>query len=260
MNKYITTLVFVLMSIVVFAQKTESKTATKPKSTKPFFTASDSIKKTRINNEKPRFISDSITILNADAVSCKSADDSIAARRKRGEVSFYLPTKYSKNQYFYYIISKNKYIKKQMPEGFATKTFLSCYNKAAQKTLDTTYKVDFFRKADSILNIYDKTGRGYRNADFPGGVIALQKFLEKNIVLPTTAKPSDADKSIRVYYSFVVDEKGVISNYELLKSNCKDCEELVLAAIKKMPNFVPATDAGVYKKVKYILPFAKPIQ
>lgn len=197
------------------------------------------------------------TIANAQDAQCKIAKDSILAREKRGEITCYYPAKYMQNQYFYISFSNNKYTKKQLPLGSLNNDFLICYNKLAQKSLDSLFKIDFFRKTDSILSAYDKAGLGYRNTDFPGGAFALQKFLNKNVDLPKDAKPSDADKSIKVYYSFVVDEEGNISDIKLIKSNCKVCEEKVLSAVKKLPNFIPATEAGYPKKLKYILPFSK---
>ena len=132
-----------------------------------------------------------------------------------------------------------------------------CYNLAFQPKLDSVFKCDFFRRADSILRSYDKQGKGYKNVDFQGGAGALQKFMEKNVTLPKEAKPSDTDKLIRVYYAFFVDEKGAISEIKLMKSNCKVCEESILAAVNKLPAFLPATEAGKPKKVKYILPYTK---
>jgi hypothetical protein len=190
---------------------------------------------------------------------CKTADDSVLVRKNRGEISYYYPAKYLQGVYFYITFTNNIYIKKQLPLGTVTNDFLTCYNKNSQKLLDSVFKVDFFRKADSILTEYDRSGRGYRNTDFPGGAPALQKYLSKNISLPKDAKPTDTDKSIKVYYSFVVDEKGAISEIKKVKSNCPSCEEEILNVVKKLPNFVPATEAGVAKKVRYILPFTKKI-
>lgn len=135
--------------------------------------------------------------------------------------------------------------------------FKSCYNVAFQPKLDSAFNCDFFRKADSILRAYDKQGKGYRAVEFPGGASALSKFMEKNITLPKSAKSSDKDNTIRVYYSFFIDEVGKIKDVKLVKSNCKECEETVVATINKMPTFIPAIDAGMPKKVKYILPYTK---
>ncbi len=152
-----------------------------------------------------------------------------------------------------------KFIESKIINPLDTSTeFKLCYNKAFQAKLDSAFKCDFFRKSDSILKSYDKLGKGYKNVEFKGGPVELQKFMDKNIILPKDAKSnSDSDKVIRVYYQFFVDEKGMVSEPKLIKSNCKVCEEPVLAAIKILPAFIPATDAGKPKKVKYIFPYTK---
>ena len=127
-----------------------------------------------------------------------------------------------------------------MPLNLFSDDFLKCYNKNTQKLLDSIYNVDFFRNTESILNTYDKAGLGYRSLDTPGGAAELQKFMKKNVALPDGAKPIDADKFIRVYYSFLVDEAGKISEIKLVKSNCKECEEPVLAAVKNDPYILDA--------------------
>lgn len=152
--------------------------------------------------------------------------------------------------------AKNFPAKKINPIDTSTE-FKLCYNKAFQPKLDSMFKCDFFRKSDSIFKSYDKLGKGYKNVEFAGGAGALQKYMDKNVTLPKDAKPSDSDKVIRIYYSFFIDEKGKGSEPKLIKSNCKVCEDVVLAAIKQLPAFVPATEAGKPKKVKYILPYTK---
>lgn len=220
-----------------------------------------------------------------NAAMCKAAKDSMKVQYGRHELGFYIPSKNNTSISYYVKINKDSYkkiavkmitnpkdsvknIQKLMESLSQTKTetsqtldtsveFKRCYNQAFQPKLDSAFKKDFFRKSDSILTAYDKAGKGYRNVEFPGGAGALQKFIEKNIVLPKEAIPSDSGKLIRVYYTFSVDEKGEISEPKMLKSNCKICEEIVLAGINKLPAFIPATDAGKPKKVRYIFPYTK---
>ena len=136
--------------------------------------------------------------------------------------------------------------------------FKLCYNKAFQSKLDTMFKCDFFRKSDSILKSYDKLGKGYKNVEFKGGPAALQKYLDKNIILPKEAKlNSDTENVVRIFCSFLVDEKGAVTEPKIVKSNCKACEEAILVTVKKLPAFIPATEAGKPKKVKYIMPYSK---
>ncbi len=190
---------------------------------------------------------------------CTTANDSMLAQFKRGDLGCFVSFKTRPN--FIYLIKINKDHYQKIPiksvKSDTTDEFKLCYNKAFQKKLDSTFKCDFFRKYDSIFSSYDLQGKGYKNAEYPGGPASLNKLVEKNVSLPKEAKPNDSDKKIRVYYVFDIDEKGNISNYKLAKSNCKECEEPVLNAIKKIDKFIPATDAGKPKSVKYILPFTK---
>jgi hypothetical protein len=194
-----------------------------------------------------------------DATSCKAAKDSMKVQFNRNEMGFFTPSRMVSNMFNYFVITKD-YYKKVPVKAFVKDTSLqykTCYNKAFQLKLDSAFKCDFFRSSDSILKAYDAQGKGYRNAEFPGGAGALVKFMEKNVSLAKDSKPSDADKYIRIYASFAIDEKGNLSDYKILKSNCKECEELVLAAIKKIDKFLPAIEAGKPKVVRYILPFVR---
>ena len=191
------------------------------------------------------------------AADCQRAKDTLGKRLIRGEVGFFNPTKFQPGLFSYIIIDKSKYSKIPFPKTYITPDFISCFNLGVKGLLDSIYKVDFFKRADSILTSYDNSGRGYRNAEFPGGAGALQKFLDKNIIIPNTVKNDDTDKLIRVYYSFIIDEKGVTSDYKPERSNCKACEDIILTALKKLPVFAPATNAGKPKKIRYILPYIK---
>lgn len=217
---------------------------------------------------------------------CNAAKDSAAALFERGGLGFYASSKMNPDLYNYIIITKENYKKTTVRISKSTSDtaklmkyklfstsydknadksqpldtsldYKKCYNAAFQAKLDSVFKCDFFRKSDSILKAYDKAGKGYSAVEFKGGPSALQKYLDKTIVFPKDCKPNDSDKAYRVYYSFFVDENGSISDINLIKSNCKACEASILEAIKKMPAFVPALEAGKPKKSKYILPYLK---
>lgn len=189
---------------------------------------------------------------------CAPAEDSAKARMQRGEMGFYKMNRSMAGQYLFYVFYKDKYTRTDCPKGDPNAVFVYCYNNAMKKTLDSVYKTNFLVKSDSVLMSYDRSGRGYRAADFPHGPAALQKYLEKNVVLPKGTQPDDSDRNFKVYYSFLVDEKGKLSDFKLEKSNCKACEGPLLDVIKKIPAFTPASEAGVPKKVRYILTYTKP--
>jgi hypothetical protein len=189
---------------------------------------------------------------------CKAAQDSVKARFARKELSFYDKSKKMAKMMYYYKIDKNHYervlvekMKKDTSVGFMT-----CYNKAYQAILDSAFGGDFFRISDSILADYDAKGKGYRASDFRGGKDSLDLWLKKNVKLPSGAKPDDSDKLIKVYYFAQIDEKGNVTDVKFAKTNCKICEPVVTEALKKLPPFVPATQAGVATKSTFILPYS----
>ncbi|HNE49527.1 MAG TPA: hypothetical protein PKM51_05250 [Chitinophagales bacterium] len=225
--------------------------------------------------------------VKAEEEICKIAQDSAKSHFfHKKEMAFYAQSKMNPNLYNYIVITKDFYKKspvrmtpslkdssklsnhKLLMEVYekqaeklnpldTSNNFKKCYNQAFQSKLDSAFKCDFYRKSDSILAAYDKNGKGYSGVDFPGGASALQKYFDKNLTLPKDAAPDDSAKVIRIFYSFYVDEKGDLSEFKLVKSNCKKCEDALLEAIKKMPAFLPAKEGGKPKKSKYILPYIK---
>ncbi len=79
-------------------------------------------------------------------------------------------------------------------------------------------------------------------AEFPGGQKAFMEYLGKNIQYPKNVKESGT-----VYIKFIVDENGKCSNFQEVKGFNDDCSTAAIEALKKMPNWKPATKDG--KKV-----------
>lgn len=196
----------------------------------------------------------------ADSIQvCTQAKAAADTARKNGRMGFFKASKLKPNEIYRYDIDSKCYKKTLLSDSSIHTAYRSCFNESMQTSLDSVFKLDFFGKADSILKSYDKSGRGYKNADFPEGAGALQKFVDKKVDLPRDVQLSDSGKVVRVFYSFIIDETGKLSDFKLLKSNCKACEAPVLEALQKLPAFMPATEAGQPKKVKYIFPYIKPL-
>lgn len=199
-------------------------------------------------------------VLHAENKSCSSAQDSMKARFSRKELSFYTSLKAFPKAMFYFKIDDKHYEKTILSKtkGDTTTAYMTCYNSAFQAKLDSAFRCDFFRKTDSILAAYDAQGKGYRAVEFRGGKDSLNLWLKKNVQLPASAAPNDSDTYIKVYYFLDVNEKGDVTSVRFAnKTNCPECEPVVTAALKKLPPFVPATQAGVLTKSTYILPFSR---
>lgn len=98
------------------------------------------------------------------------------------------------------------------------------------------------------------------NAEFPGGVSEMVKFIQKNLQYPSMAR--EAGISGKCFLKFVVNEDGDISNVEVLKgvSGCPDCDKEAIRVVKSMPKWKPAKMTGRSVKCYFNLPISFKIQ
>ncbi|MNU70551.1 Gram-negative bacterial tonB protein [compost metagenome] len=81
-------------------------------------------------------------------------------------------------------------------------------------------------------------------AQFPGGTIALKKYLTDNLRYPETAKEMGLQG--KVYLQFVVSKEGEISNVKLMRGlpDCKECNTEAIRLVKAMPKWRPGKNNG----------------
>ena len=92
-------------------------------------------------------------------------------------------------------------------------------------------------------------------AEFPGGVAAMLKYMRDNTQYPAMAR--EAGISGKCFLKFVVNETGDISNVEILKGvpGCPDCDREAMRVVKSMPKWKPAKMTGRAVKCYFNLPF-----
>lgn len=97
-------------------------------------------------------------------------------------------------------------------------------------------------------------------AEFPGGIAELGKFIQKNLQYPSMAR--EAGISGKCFLKFVVNENGDISNVEVLKgvSGCSDCDKEAVRVVKSMPKWKAAKMTGRAVKCYFNLPISFKIQ
>jgi protein TonB len=97
-------------------------------------------------------------------------------------------------------------------------------------------------------------------AEFPGGIMEMQKFIQKNLQYPSMAR--EAGLSGKCFLKFVVNETGTISNVEILKGvpGCQDCDKEAIRVVKAMPAWKPAKMTGKSVKCYFNLPISFKIQ
>lgn len=78
-----------------------------------------------------------------------------------------------------------------------------------------------------------------REATFPGGLKAWQKYLEKNLYFPTQYKFTNGDQAV-VVVRFAVDEDGSVSEATVIASLHPDFDKIAVDVIKRSPKWIPA--------------------
>lgn len=87
---------------------------------------------------------------------------------------------------------------------------------------------------------------------FPGGTVALKKFLSRHIRYPKSAYKKDIEGT--VYVRFVVETDGSVSSPEIVHGLDPDCDRETLRVIGKMPRWNPGRQNGSAAAVYYHLP------
>jgi TonB family protein len=78
--------------------------------------------------------------------------------------------------------------------------------------------------------------------EYPGGVEAMVKFLDDNIKYPEDAKKGKIFG--RVYITFIVTAKGILTDIKLVHGIGGGCDEEALKAVHMMPIWKPGTMNG----------------
>ncbi len=117
--------------------------------------------------------------------------------------------------------------------------FFSCI---AQQSIAQTSTVD----DNTVYTRVDKM------PEFPGGQVALVKFLSKNIKYPEKFKKEKING--RVFVSFVIDKTGKVIKAKIEKSLNELCDAEALRVINKMPDWIPGEKNGEKVAVQFGLP------
>jgi protein TonB len=89
---------------------------------------------------------------------------------------------------------------------------------------------------------------------FPGGDVALYEFLYANINYSQLAIQNNYQGV--VYASFVIDEKGDVSNVKIVRgiAGAEELDKSVIQAIRKMPKWTPGKNGGKAVAVRQSIP------
>ncbi|MCP9750296.1 energy transducer TonB [Ferruginibacter sp. HRS2-29] len=87
--------------------------------------------------------------------------------------------------------------------------------------------------------------------EFPGGIPALRKFLEKNLQNP---EDLEEGQSVSVKVKFVVGYDGRLKGFETTQDGGKAFNNEVIRVLKKMPDWIPGKASGQNVSVYYVIP------
>ncbi len=87
---------------------------------------------------------------------------------------------------------------------------------------------------------------------FPGGDIALQRYIAKGIKYPQIVINNEIQG--KVYISFVIDENGNVSTVEIVRGIDASLDNEALRVIRSLPKWKPGRQGGKAVKVIYYVP------
>lgn len=102
------------------------------------------------------------------------------------------------------------------------------------------------KKADKIYDQVDQM------PEFKGGMDALMKYMGDNVTYPEKAKEEKIEG--KVFVSFVVNEKGKVTQIKIEKGASELLDKEALRVINKMPDWTPGKHEGKNVNVKMHLP------
>jgi len=89
---------------------------------------------------------------------------------------------------------------------------------------------------------------------FPGGMTALRKYLDQNILFPKSMEGKEINGKVTI--RFIVDENGKVTNATVKKGipDCPECDREALRVVQNIPSFIPATANGKNVSTSYAFP------
>lgn len=88
--------------------------------------------------------------------------------------------------------------------------------------------------------------------EFPGGTAELKKYLEENIVYPTTARKLEITGEVVV--EFTVERNGTLTGINIVKGLSTELDQEALRVARNMPSWKPGTKNGIPVRVTMTMP------
>lgn len=129
-------------------------------------------------------------------------------------------------------------------------------NDVGAETVEGTGEVVFDEPVAEVVSTESDEDKIFtvveQSAEYPGGLEAMAKFLQKNMKYPAIARRMGIEGS--VFVSFVIDKEGVISDIQVIKGISAECDKEAARVIKLMPPWKPGKQNGKAVKCRFVLP------
>lgn len=152
-----------------------------------------------------------------------------------------------------------KVVELTVVEENPTPTYSRRYDSGSQKgtedrTVTRTLKEEVAVKpSQKPKEVKEETFRSVEQMpQFPGGEVALMKFLQSHINYPPTAAKNDIEG--RVVVQFVVKKDGSIGEIKVVRSVDPELDAEAIRVCRSLPNFIPGRQNGVTVNVWYTIP------
>jgi TonB family protein len=122
-------------------------------------------------------------------------------------------------------------------------------NEFIQNKLDSTQQTKNTFPSDSIFFLTDEGG-----AQFPGGPIAFQNWIAKNLTYPTEAIQQNIEG--KVWLQFLVNKEGEISDIKILKGVHPLLNDECIRVLSSSPLWIPAEVNGRVVKSYHRVPIS----
>lgn len=90
--------------------------------------------------------------------------------------------------------------------------------------------------------------------EFPGGMAAWTKFIQKNLRYPYMAQ--DAGIQGKVFLNFVVEKDGSITDVTVSRGIGYGCDDEAVRVIKKSPRWIAGRQNNQTVRVRYSMPIS----
>lgn len=89
-------------------------------------------------------------------------------------------------------------------------------------------------------------------AQFPGGTVAMQQYLQKNLVYPVC---DEIELSSKAYVTFVVETNGELTNIEVFRAHCPEIKDMLIKLFENMPAWWPGSNVqGQIARTNVMMP------